>query len=91
MHGAEPLAGSAMPARRMLFITWPKTLWVRRELEARDFPPSLRSYLRHAQHQLEHVDVAFPQFQPQAFGEHPGESLGPGINGVPPGTHVARE
>lgn len=52
MHGAEPLAGSAMPARRMLFITWPKTLWVRRELEARDFPPSLRSYLRHAQHQL---------------------------------------
>ena len=55
MQGAEPLAGSAMPARRMLFITWPKTLWVRRELEAREFPQSLRSYLRHAQHQLDVV------------------------------------
>lgn len=49
MRGGEPLLGSAIPARRMLFITWPKTLWAEQELEAKGFPESLRSYLRRAQ------------------------------------------
>jgi hypothetical protein len=36
----------------MLFITWPKTLWTQQELEAKNFPESLRSYLRRAQREL---------------------------------------
>lgn len=52
MRGDEPLLGSAIPARRMLFITWPKTLWAEQELEAKGFPESLRSYLRRAQREL---------------------------------------
>ena len=52
MQGDEPLPGSAIPAHRMLFITWPKTLWAEQELEAKGFPDSLRSYLRHAHRRL---------------------------------------
>src|SRR5262245_23830823 len=52
MLGAEPLLGSAPPAHRMLFITWPKTLWADQELESKDFPESLRTYLRGAQRQF---------------------------------------
>src|SRR5690349_10869625 len=47
--GNEPLLGSAIPARRMLFITWPKTLWAEQVLDAKGLPESLRSELRRAQ------------------------------------------
>ena len=52
MRGEEPLPGSAIPAARMLFITWPKTSWAEQELDAQGFPESLRSYLKRAQRQL---------------------------------------
>ncbi len=48
-QGNEPLAGSAMTAKRYIFISWSKKLWARKQYDSQGFPRSLTVYLQNLQ------------------------------------------